>query len=331
MSQQIRSFDPSRVQRQHISPKLLVFGTDAPGVELRISRFIEVLRASGDDPSVYEHASDALGYLSSGDMFSPDVCVVVRDASDATGSSADSKRIQKSLLSAIGSYGEASTIVLGLPYDKPTAQVKAMISGMSAIGAFVREVSAPGSASAKVWLDEYLASTNRSLSEADKDKILAVSGSDIDQMRAVLTSVGDEIAALSGQEVSEWMNGESEATGADFRRAVMSRDAAALSSFRRAFAPGAQGYRTFLVKLRVHLTDLLIASASDGAEPLQSLRAGQYGSFSSSSAYSLCREASAADTARLSALLLETDRQLSAMAVSGTGDLSRLLSVLAAA
>lgn len=313
---QVRGFDPSKVQRKHVFPKTLVYGNDIPGVRMRMERFAEVLRESGDNPAVYRTASDAIGYISAGDMFSDSVCIVVMDASDAMKSSTESKRLLTELTRALSTYDNTSTIAIGLPMEKSTESMKKFIKSIEDMGGVARSVIAPNNTTVMQWLDEYVKSINMPMSNIDKRKLVAIAGNDIDTIRAIISAIGPEIPNLSEDEIREWMDKEESYTGSDIRHVVASGKLDELERLRKTFGADASSYRTFLLKLRANVLDLLIASESAGdVSALVSLKAAQYGN--GNSAYYIMRETNGNDVKRYEKIYTELNRQLSALSMSG--------------
>lgn len=315
---EIRGFDPSLVQRKHIFPKTLLYGDDLPGIKLRLDRFEEILKESGDNPSIYPSASDALGYLSTGDMFSDDVCVIVKDISDALRSDTAGQRLYKSFMRTISTYGDSSTIVLAAPGAKDTAAMSNLLSDMGKLGGTSRSVIAPNASNISLWLDEYAKSTGRKLTEDDKRKLISISGGDADVVKDIISSIGMEISNLSEDDIRHWMDCERDFNGSDVRAAIMSKDVDALARIRASLGNGASAYRTFLLKIRLNVIDLLIPSAADGTpDALVSYKSSQYANANGNVAYFIARESQGrASYERLARIYAETNRQLSNLVVS---------------
>lgn len=325
----IRAYDPSKVKREHIRPKTLVYGTDKPGIELRMRRFEEVLAQSGESPSVFPDAKSAIGYLSSGDMFSDTVTIVIYDVADMLKSDTTSKQTLSAFLRALATYGDDSTIVIGA--SAKGSSMSKLASEIEAMGGIAREVEAPRSNDFTVWLSEYAKSADVSLSVDALAKVAQASGEDTDAAVTIMDVMGAEIESLSADDIRSWLDANEEVTGSDIRALMESRDIAGLLRLREMFPANAQGYRTYLVRLRHNLIDILIASTSKGdIDPLFSFKASQYGN--GNSAYYVMREpVGDAHTPYYASLYAEVNRQIESMAKSGQGDMRSLLATVASA
>lgn len=327
----IRSFDPSKVERRHIAPKTLVYGGDAPGIQLRLDRFEEVLRQSGDTPTVFPNASSALGYLSSGDMFCDDIYIIIKDASDMLRSDTASKQLYAAVMRALATYGEGSAIVLGARAKKGSAALSKLISDFQKMGGLAREVAAPVSSNVSLWLDEYLKSRNMGMSNDVKSKLISASDGDADKIENVIDVIGAEIDNLTEEEIRIWLDTAEEANGSDIRTMLVKGDIDALSHLREAFAPTPAGYRMFLLRIRIHLIDLLIASLSPAdASAIVSYKRGAYGG-NGNSGYYIAREAVARPSAYFIDIYDKVNQQLSLLATSGAPALDDLLATIAKA
>ena len=324
----IRGFNPSAVQRQHIKPKTLLFGTDKPGIELRLERFEEILFDEGERPVSFANASSALGYMASGDMFSDHICVIIHDVSDMLKSDTAAKQTLASMTRAMATYSEDSTIVLGAVASDSQA-LRKLAASIESMGGIARGVEAPPENDFPTWLDEYAKSASLSLSDGAKKKITSASGKDPDSAVTIINVMGAEIENLSEDDIRTWLDSEEDASGQDIRMLMEKRDVSGLARLRRTFPPNSQGYRTFLVKLRHNLTDIAIASASNGdAAPLFSYKAAQYGN--GNSAYYVMREtAGSSHTLYYLALYREINDQIEALAKGGHEDLPKLLAAVA--
>lgn len=327
---QIRGFDPSLVQRRHVFPKTLVFGSDGAGIKLRLDRFEEVLTESGDAPLSYASAAEAIGYISSGDMFSDSICVVVRDISDALATSTESKRLYASLLRSIATYGEDSTIVIGAPQSKPSSALSRLVKDFEGLGGVCREVSAPDMSSVARWLDEYLKSISLEMSQSDRSKVLEVSEGDVSVLQEIISSVGSEIPNLSAGEIAQWLDWGGTFSPSDIRAMVSSRDIPAMSSMCESLSNTTNGYRMFLLKVRAATLDLLVASCG-GAQPLLTLKQGMYPNSNGKVAYFIAKETSASDYGWLAVLYTELNRQIDALAVGANASFEQLVLSIARA
>lgn len=327
---QIRSFDPSLVQRKHVFPKTLVYGSDTAGIKLRLDRFEEVLVENGDAPVVYSNLTEAIGYISSGDMFADSICVIVKDISDALKSSTDSKRLYTSLIRSLSTYDDASTIVLGAPQQKSSAALSKLVKDLEALGGVCREVSAPDTSSAARWLDEYLKSIGDDMSAADKVKVMEVSQGDVLIVQDIMSIIGSEIPNLSADEISHWLDKNDDYSPSDIRAMIASRDISAMSDFMKSFKDDANGYRMFLLKMRTNTLDLLIAAAG-GVNPLLTFKQSQYANSNGKSAYFIARETSSADYRRLALFYNELNRQIDAVSIGKSPSFEQLIMSIARA
>lgn len=207
----IRSFDPSKVQREHIKPLTLVWGADTVGIDLRIDRFAELLIENGDEPSIFATAEEALPYVMSGDMFRDNITVVIRDVSDMARSTPASKKIRSPFLKALATYDESSVFVFGLKGDY--ACNKEIISYFSTHGGVVREVSAPHDNETRCWIAEYCASTGCQLSQQAMDAVLVACTKkelkntvyDLEVVQAAIDFIGEELEGMSPDDIKEWL------------------------------------------------------------------------------------------------------------------------------
>lgn len=311
---QIRGFDPQLVQRKHVFPKTLVYGSDAVGIKLRLDRFEEILAGNGEAPIVYANASEALGYICAGDMFSDSICVIIKDMSDALKTSSESKRLYTSLLKSLATYDDSSTIVLGAPQSKPSSSLSKLISDIESFGGVCREVAAPDMSNAARWLDEYAKSTGAFFTDADKKKLLDVSNGEVSAVQEIVSAIGSEIPNLSTSEIARWLDRESDYAPSDIRKMITSKDVAAVSDFKHSMESESNGYRMFLLKMRMNVLDLLIASYG-GAEPLVSYKMNQYANSNGKAAYYIARETSPAKARYLTAVYNELNRQIAELAI----------------
>lgn len=325
----IRSYDPSKVKREHIRPKTLVYGTDKPGIILRMKRFEEILDESGEHPSVFPNASAAIGYLSSGDMFSDSICVVIYDASDMLRSDTSAKQLYSAFMRALATYDDSSAIVIGAASSN--ASMKKMAADIEGLGGMAREVEAPRQSDFMLWLSEYAKSADIKLSDRAKETVASASGENPESAVSILSVLGAEVEHLSESDIKAWLESDEEATGSDIRSYIETRDVPALMRLRESFPPTPQGYRTYLVRLRHNLIDILIATNSNGnVDPLYSFKASQYGN--GNSAYFVMREPVGRDlTPYYSRLYQEINYQIESMAKSGSGDIKHLMSVVTSA
>ena len=286
----IRGFDPDKVSRKHIASKTLIYGSDLPGLLLRLERFIDILKDNGDQPRIYGCSEDALGFLLTGDMFSDKICVVVKDVSDMLKTTQESKHLYKEFVRAVKTYDENSTIVLAADATKNTSALKQFIDDFEKMGGLVRIVEAPQNNQLSEWLEQYLLSCKMNLSTQDKEKILEASDYDIDNLKAIIESVGNEIPNLSVDEIKEWMDTEKDISGNNIRQWLLSGDIDRISYLRKQFAPTNNGYRMFLLKIRHNIFDILLAALSKKDPiPLYSYKQGQYNN-SGNIAYIIVKE-----------------------------------------
>ena len=273
----IKGFDPSAVKREHIKPITVLFGGDVPGIALRIERFIEVLADAGEDVRVFPDGTAALGYVVSGDMFSDHVCVVIRDARDLTKSSNDAKKSMSAFIGALGAYDASSTFVIGMPGVKSTSAARDFFSGLASLGAMMREVKPPVSAQETAWAIEYAKSQGKQLSEESAAKAVAAANGDLEKAGIILDEMIYELRNLSVDEIKSWLSTAEELSAGDIKHAIMCREPRVLAQGRTTFADNVSGYRSYLVRLRFALLDMLIAAEEDSADPYATFKAAQYG------------------------------------------------------
>ena len=273
----VRGFDPANVERRHIRPITVLYGQDSPGIELRIARFVEVLREAGEDVVVFPNGSESLGYVTSGDMFSDCVCVVIKNASDLAKSTADAKKNLSVFLTALSAYDDASTFVLGVPSSKDTKNLREMLSSLSKMGAMCREVKAPVEHDKVIWAVEYAKSIGKNLSEQSAAKAVEAAAGDLEGIQAVLDEMIYELRNLGVDEIRDWIDATKEADPSEFRRVLLQGDADGLMKLRGTFPKTAAGYRSFLLRLRHALFDMVLVSVSSDQDPYTSFKRSQYG------------------------------------------------------
>lgn len=326
----IRGFDPSKVKREHIKHITLVYGGDKPGLVIRLDRFAEILLESGETPSIYKNAKDAIGYLSSGDMFSDSVTIVIYDVSDMLKSDTESKQLYSAFIRALATYDDSSTIVFGAS-AKGNGMAR-LCDDIEKMGGVVREVAAPMQNDFMIWLDEYAKSTGREFTIETKNKLASISNGDVDMVDTILSVIGDEIESLGEDEIRLWLDAEEQSNGSDIRQAIENGDIKTLLTIRKTFPSTIAGYRTFLLRLRHNVIDIVIASSTkDGVQSLIDFKASQYGN--GNSAYYIMKEkVGKAYLDRYLALYDELNRQITAVSSSSSSEdeMTKLLSVVSA-
>lgn len=277
----VKGFTAEAVKREHISPITLLYGNDSPGIALRIQRFKDILEENNERPNTFNTTKDAISYLQCGDLFTNQVCCIIKDASDITKTTSESTQLRKLFLSLIKTYDETSTIVIGLPVKSNTQTVQKITDFFRKINALVRPVVLPSKEELALWLIEYAKSLHDELNIETATKIVETADCDVDIMKTIYHSVGKEAQYLSSEEMREWIDTEDEIKPSDLRRFILKGDIKSIEHAKERFTTNSTGYRVFLMKLRLGVFDSLVAALSHGNDrPLATLKAAQYGRVS---------------------------------------------------
>lgn len=248
-----RGFDPSRVQRKHISPVTFVYGDDVPGISARCNRFIEVLKDNNEDPSVYNTMQEAIGYIESGDMFTDTVTIVVRDMSDALKTS--SSRLFSRLINSLVNYDDDSTFVLCAVTSKSTSTLNRFISFVDKIGGTSRNVSAPNGYEMRRWIAEYGKTKNKPLTSDQADKIALACKNDIDLAGRVVDYLYQDINDFSVSDLEYWLETQDDITVFALSDMMRSGDIKSIAESIKRF----KNYTDFLLSARTAV-DILLKS-----------------------------------------------------------------------
>lgn len=276
----VKSFLPTAVKREHIKPITVIYGNDVPGIALRLKRFENILEENMERPTVFANTTAALPYMSCGDLFSDSICIVISDATDMILSSAQSKKLMQEFLSTASTYDDTSTIIIGIPAKTITSQIKILLNKLKEKKALIREVSVPSNTELAQWIIEYAKSNEQNLSYAAAEKIVKAGNNEPEQIKAVYASIGAEAEFMNMSEIQEWLDTDEEIQPYVLRRYIVNGDVYSIDNARAKFDYSAAGYRTFMLKMRLACTDLVIASLSNGnANSLSSYKSNMYGKF----------------------------------------------------
>jgi hypothetical protein len=210
-------------------------------------------------------------------MFSDHICVVIKDASDLAKSTADAKKSLSVLLMALSAYDDTSTIVMGIPSSKDTKNMREMLSALSKMGAMCREVQAPVERDKVIWAVEYAKSEGKNLSEQSAAKAVEAADGDLEKIQSVLDEMIQELRSLSVEEIRDWIDATKEADASEFRRVLFQGDTDGLLKLRGTFPATPAGYRSFLLRLRHALFDMMLISISKDQDAYTSFKHNQYG------------------------------------------------------
>ena len=279
----MRGFNPAAVQPGHIRKIVFLYGEDYPGMMLRLARFEEVLSESGADVRCYSSMDDeAMGFIRSGDMFSDDIFVSVKDITPVLGSDAISKKKMKMLCAAIESYPDTSRFLFAAPSKKNTLALDSFLSFVAQQKGIARRVEAPGYRQMAQWVTEYLKSTGRQFPEHSIELVARVAKDDVEVARTILDNIGEEISSMSEREIVGWLELDQQVPLQSIYEALCRGDIGALDNYRMTFSAQQSGLRLFLLKLRYMSYDLMfLTSCPEGRlSDFEDYKRSQYGRFS---------------------------------------------------
>ena len=141
----------------------------------------------------------------------------------------------------------------------------------------LREVKPPVSAQETAWAIEYAKSQGKPLSEESAAKAVAAAGGDLEKAGIILDEMIYELRNLSVEEIKSWLDTAEELSAGDIKHAVMCREPWVIAAGRSSFPENVSGYRSYLIRLRFALIDMLIAAEEDTADPYATFKAAQYG------------------------------------------------------
>ena len=263
---QIRNFTPDSVKIEHIKKVVLLLGDDEPGITMRMEVFQNVLESEVGSVEVFENTEEALQYLRVGNLFSPDVNIIIKDVSASIKTTKESKAELEEFLYLISQQSDASHIVLGLVYNnKQTVQMKRLIQAVKDEGGIVREVILPKNNQLSTWISNYAKSSGYDFSPAVISNLLKASDSDPQKAADAIDMLGNEVMTLSLLELSQAMNLKQQSSYSEIQKAIYAGDMLKLSEIRKEYPEGQAGDRIFINKTRYIILDILSA-LSDTSE-----------------------------------------------------------------
>lgn len=263
----IRGFAPDAVKRKHIAPLTFVYGTDMPGVLARFSRFVNVLKENGEEPSVFNNVEEAIGYIQSGDIFSDSICVAIRNANDALKTSTESKRLYKEFTAALATYDDTSTFVICAEVPSGSMTIfNQFASFVSARSGIARDVSAPNENVTSKWIIEYAKTQGKTVDWNTAKMIDRACEHDVDKAASVIDYAYQELPNMTLVDLDEWLSNNRVIKSFEISKALVNNDIHALKEIYNRVFNASRSYHEFLNKIQYCANDYYVKATERGID-----------------------------------------------------------------
>lgn len=260
---ELRGFDPLSVQIEHIKPRMVLYGTDANGIAIRLKRFESLIEEELGEISIFPNAAEAASFLQTGSLFSDAVHVIVKDISDMLKTTKESKDLYKTFMAAVESYDDDSIIIAAFPYKFDATKVqKAFMESMKSMDALIRKVDLPSPSKNTQWLVNYACSLGVDLSPTTCEMVMRVCDGDVEKAANAVETIGSELLEITEVELSSWIFEMESPNFQELQKAIVNRDISTIISIKNKIANSASADRVLITKISYIVMDLMLASSS---------------------------------------------------------------------